>query len=314
MAVCVPSSDDFAERFVPLKLSSGRVHPYLVYGTGSKHGDTSRLTTLALKNGFRAVDTANYPTAYDEALVGDAVQGALKSGLARDDLLIQTKFTPSWAHAEGKLSYEVCQPLEAQVHESIEKSFQHLKVDRIDILLLHAPFKDDQDNILAWKVFETFVPDRIGALGASNFSLPAFEKLYDAAKVKPQIVQNRFDEDSGYDIGLRAFLKPRGVIYQTFSLLRGNRELLASGVVGRLATQYYIPKEVALCLLTLGLGNLSIVNGTTDEEHMRIDVETIDRLLGDEDAVLVLKSYMQDFEDLIKEIGCRVLERSALLT
>ena len=64
------------------------------YGTAWKEDETTRLTALALGQGFRGIDTANQPKHYHEAGVGRGIREAVKSGLvARDDLFLQTKFT-----------------------------------------------------------------------------------------------------------------------------------------------------------------------------------------------------------------------------
>ena len=53
-----------------------------------------RLTELALRQGFRGIDTANQRRHYHEAAVGQAVAAAIAGGLvAREDLFLQTKFT-----------------------------------------------------------------------------------------------------------------------------------------------------------------------------------------------------------------------------
>lgn len=189
------------------------------------------------------------------------------------------------------------------MRQSIEQSFQNLQVDFIDALLLHVPFEDEADNIVAWRVFESYVPSRVGVLGVSNFPLPDLERLYDAATVKPEIVQNRFHEKNGYNIPLRAFLERKGGVYQAFSLLKANKEVLASDVVARLAGRFSLQKEVAFYLLVLGLGNISIVNGTTSEEHMQTDLQKVKELLENEDNVKELKSYLGDFEALLQEIA-----------
>ena len=44
--------------------------PRFLYGTAWKEDATQRLTELALKQGFRAIDTANQRRHYDEAAVG----------------------------------------------------------------------------------------------------------------------------------------------------------------------------------------------------------------------------------------------------
>ena len=68
--------------------------PRLLYGTAWKEDQTRRLTELALRTGFRGVDTANQRRHYHEAAVGQAVAAAVTGGwVARDDLFVQTKFT-----------------------------------------------------------------------------------------------------------------------------------------------------------------------------------------------------------------------------
>ena len=68
--------------------------PSFLYGTAWKEQDTQRLTELALRQGFRGIDTANQRRHYDEAAVGRAVAASVEGGLlARKDLFLQTKFT-----------------------------------------------------------------------------------------------------------------------------------------------------------------------------------------------------------------------------
>src|SRR3954452_14558097 len=68
--------------------------PRFLYGTAWKEDQTQRLTALALREGFRGIDTANQRRQYHEAGVGQAIQAALQGGLVRrEDLFLQTKFT-----------------------------------------------------------------------------------------------------------------------------------------------------------------------------------------------------------------------------
>ena len=68
--------------------------PRFLYGTAWKEDETQRLTELALRQGFRGIDTANQRRHYHEAAVGQAVAAAIAGGLvAREDLFLQTKFT-----------------------------------------------------------------------------------------------------------------------------------------------------------------------------------------------------------------------------
>src|SRR5262245_22157360 len=68
--------------------------PRFLYGTAWKEEDTRRLTELALRQGFRGIDTANQRRHYHEAAVGEAIQAAVAGGsVQRGDLFLQTKFT-----------------------------------------------------------------------------------------------------------------------------------------------------------------------------------------------------------------------------
>src|SRR3954470_1393981 len=106
--------------------------PRFLYGTAWKEDDTERLTALALRQGFRGIDTANQRKHYHEAAVGRAVAAALAAGVVtRDDLFLQTKFTfrPGQDH---RLPYDPAAPVATQVRQSFESSLEHLGTDVID--------------------------------------------------------------------------------------------------------------------------------------------------------------------------------------
>src|SRR5271166_488293 len=68
--------------------------PRFLYGTAWKENETTCLTELALRKGFRGIDTANQRRHYHEAGVGQALSTLVESGLGvRDDFFLQTKFT-----------------------------------------------------------------------------------------------------------------------------------------------------------------------------------------------------------------------------
>lgn len=63
--------------------------PKLLYGTAWKKDATADLVLLALKAGFRGIDTAAQPRHYKEPLVGAAVKSAISSGIVkRSDLFV----------------------------------------------------------------------------------------------------------------------------------------------------------------------------------------------------------------------------------
>src|SRR5258708_18850389 len=89
--------------------------PDFIYGTAWKEDRTPALTELALRMGFRAIDTANQRRHYFEAGVGQALAAAYDAGIVtRDDLFLQTKFAyqPVQGH---RLPYDSAATLSVQV-------------------------------------------------------------------------------------------------------------------------------------------------------------------------------------------------------
>lgn len=78
-------------RDLPLGISSTsstRI-PKLVYGTAWKKDQTADLVYLALKTGFRGIDTAAQPKHYDERGVATGVRRAIGEGIIkREDLFV----------------------------------------------------------------------------------------------------------------------------------------------------------------------------------------------------------------------------------
>lgn len=68
--------------------------PLLLYGTAWREERTAHLTETAVLKGFTRIDTANYPTAYDEKLTGDGIAAALKSGIKRSNLFVRVVSSP----------------------------------------------------------------------------------------------------------------------------------------------------------------------------------------------------------------------------
>ncbi|KAM4065981.1 aldo/keto reductase family protein [Hirsutella rhossiliensis] len=283
--------------------------PLMIYGTAWKENKTEELTESAMEHGFSGVDTANYPTAYNEPLAGKAIAAALRRGLKREHLFIQSKFTPVWAHDKDRIPFNPDQDIEGQVRESIAQTLKHLEVGYVDALLLHVPFEKDDDNITAWKVFETFVPERIRYLGVSNIHLPQLQSIYAAATVKPVIVQNRFYKETSFDLDVRTFCADHCITYQAFWMLAHNPKVLESAVVSSVADKLQVEKGLAFYVLILCLGNTQVLNGTTKTERMAKDTETIKLVF--EDAVLLkeLEPSVADFKKLLWELASKNNQR-----
>src|SRR5256885_17258216 len=113
--------------------------PDFLYGTAWKEDRSAALTELALRTGFRGIDTANQRRHYFEAGVGQGLSAAYRAGVVtRDDLFLQTKFTyqPGQDH---RLPYDSAASLSVQVTQSIANSPDHLATDDVESYVLHGP-------------------------------------------------------------------------------------------------------------------------------------------------------------------------------
>src|SRR5260221_1929509 len=113
--------------------------PSFIYGTAWKEERTAALTALALRAGFRAIDTANQRKHYFEAGVGEALVAAYREGIVtRVDLFLQTKFT-SRDSQDHRLPYNPAAAPAEQVAQSLASSLEHLHTDYLDSFVLHGP-------------------------------------------------------------------------------------------------------------------------------------------------------------------------------
>src|ERR1700735_5513937 len=68
--------------------------PRILYGTAWKKTRTQELVRTAIQSGFRGIDTACQPKHYNEAGVGAGLAACLGVRLKREQLYLQSKFTP----------------------------------------------------------------------------------------------------------------------------------------------------------------------------------------------------------------------------
>ena len=107
--------------------------PPMIYGTAWKKEKTDKLVQLALKKGFRAIDTAGMPEHYDERLTGIGINAAIAEGnIPREDIWVQTKYTPQQEGAYGDknpmIPYDMHASLPTQVKQSFTTSHQNLGI------------------------------------------------------------------------------------------------------------------------------------------------------------------------------------------
>lgn len=255
-------------------LAQGVRVPRFIYGTAWKESETMRLTVAALASGFRGIDTANQRRHYFEAAVGEAVQQALRGGVKRDDLFLQTKFTHVAGH-DHRLPYDPKAPVSRQVMRSCESSLEHMGIKVLDGYLLHGPSSYPGLGASDWEAWrameELHRSGTVRLLGISNVTAAQLNELWAGAAVKPAIVQNRTLTRPASDAAVRALCREHGIAYQGFSLLTAIRPLLSDGPIPEIAARLGVEPAAVVFAYSLAAG-LVVLTGTTSEAHMREDL------------------------------------------
>ena len=249
--------------------------PDFLYGTAWKDERTPALVELALRAGFRGVDTANQRRHYFEAGAGQGLAAAYRAGVVvRADLFLQTKFTyrPGQDH---RLPYDPAASLSMQVAQSLASSLEHLGTDHVDSYVLHGPASGygwtDADSEVWEAMRKERDAGRTRLLGVSNVSLRHLEQMVDVLPEAPAFVQNRCYAHFGWDRDVRSFCSQRKIIYQGFSLLTANAELLEHPVVTGLATAASATPAQVVFAFARAVGMLPLT-GTSNAEHMKQDL------------------------------------------
>src|SRR5258708_5015017 len=213
--------------------------PDFLYGTAWKEDRTTALTELALRAGFRGIDTANQRRHYFEAGVGKALAAAYHAGVVtREELFLQTKFTYQ-AGQDHRLPYDPAARLSVQVAQSMASSLEHLGTDYVDSYVLHGPASGYGWSEADAEVWEAMKEERDAGrtrlLGVSNVSIAHLEQMENSRVELPAFVQNRCYARLGWDREVRSFCRKRKIVYQGFSLLTANVEVIRHPMVAEVA-------------------------------------------------------------------------------
>ena len=151
-------------------LNNGVKMPLLGYGVYQVTKEECEACVLdAIKVGYRLIDTAQ--SYFNEEAVGNAIE---KCGVPREELFITTKV---WISNYG---YD-------KTRESVLNSMKKLKVDYLDLVLLHQPFADYYGAYHALE--DLYKEGKLRAIGVSNFYPDRLSDICAFNEITPQINQ-----------------------------------------------------------------------------------------------------------------------------
>jgi diketogulonate reductase-like aldo/keto reductase len=116
---------------------------------------------------------------------------------------------------------------------------------------------------------------RTRLLGVSNVSLRHLHQMEANHAELPAFVQNRCFARVGWDRDVRSFCRERNIVYQGFSLLTANPEVMQHPPFIDLAAKLNATPAQVVFSFTRAVGILPLT-GTSDAEHMKQDLASLD--------------------------------------
>ena len=248
-------------------LNNGIKMPIMGIGTYLLTPDEAENSVeIALKNGYKLIDTAN---AYvNEKAVG---RGIRKSGIKREEIFLETKLWPSFYEDDN----------------AIEKTLQRLDTDYIDLMILHQPAGNYIEGYK--KLEKAYKEGKLKSIGISNFNESEIQEIMDKCEIKPALIQVEahpyFPRKE-----LNNFLQANDIALQSWYPLggRGNTTMINEEILTKLAKKYN--KTNAQIILRWHTQMVYIViPGARSEEHIKQNIDIFDFELSDEDIEEIAK-------------------------
>lgn len=241
-------------------LNNGIKMPMAGIGTFLLTSDQAESAVLeALKDGYRLIDTAN---AYvNEKAVGRAMK---KSGLAREDIFLETKIWPSFYMQE----------------DAVEKTLERLDTDYIDLLLIHQP---SGNYVAGYRLMEkAYKEGKVKAIGLSNFTKEQIQEILAICEVKPAVLQTEvhpyFQEQE-----LKEFLAKEDIKIQAwYPLGHGDAALLNDETIVELSKKYQKSTAQIILRWHIQAGNI-VIPGSKNPAHIKANFDLFDFALTEDE-------------------------------
>ena len=256
-----------------MALSNGVKVPQMALGTWLIDDDqVAEVVRNAIQIGYRHIDTAQ---AYgNERGVGEGIR---TSGIARDQIFVTSKVA-----AENK-TYE-------SAKKSIDESLERMKLDYIDLMIIHSPqpWKEVnqsdnryfRENREVWKAMtDAYQEGKVRAIGVSNFEKEDVDNIYDQAEVKPMVNQV-LCHISNTPLELIDYCQKKQIVMEAYSPV-AHGEAMKNEQIVRMAEKYHVSVP-QLCIRYDIQLNMIVLPKSSNPEHMKNNAD-VDFVISDED-------------------------------
>ncbi len=251
-------------------LNNGIKMPILGYGTYQiPNSEAQRCVEDALSVGYRLIDTAQ---AYvNEEAIGAALKSAMKGGIKRDELFIETKLWISHTNEKDAV-------------KAFDMSLKKLGLDYIDLYIIHQPYNDSYG---AWRAMSKLYKDKkIRTIGVSNFYADKITDFCLFNDIKPAVNQielhpffQKVDEQKiNNDLSV--------AVQSWASFAEGQNDIFKNELLSQIGKKYgKTPAQVILRWLIER--NVIVIPKTTRIERMRENFAVFDFALSADDKAKI---------------------------
>jgi len=249
-----------------IKLNDGHSIPQLGLGTWPLDDDqVAAAVVTAVEAGYRHIDTAvKYG---NEEGVGN---GILASGVERGEIFVTTKLDGQFQGQDRAV-------------EGLEGSLRRMKLDYVDLLLIHWPLPARGEFISTWKTFERLQAEgKARSIGVSNFKPAHLERLFAETDVVPAVNQIQLSP-AITRVAEREFHDKHGIVTESYSPLGGSgASLLDAPLLAQLGEKY--DKTPGQLVLRWHIQNgLVVIPKSGDPQRMRENFDVFDFALDPQD-------------------------------
>ena len=256
-----------------IELHNGIFMPLFGLGTWPLKGkEVYEAVLRALRLGYRLIDSASLYGNENE--IGDALND---TKVPRDEIFITTKV---WNDEQG---FE-------NTLKAFEKSLGRLKLDYIDLYLMHWPVSGVRNE--TWRALETiYNSGKVHAIGVSNYTIRHLDELIGTSSSLPMVNQIEFSPFL-FQKELMEYFQAKNIIMEAYSPLTRGRKL-GNKTVKEISKKYN--KTPAQVLIRWGLQHSIVeIPKSGNEKHLIENADVFDFSLEENDMT-ALDSLNEDF-------------------
>ena len=270
-------------KIVAVQLNSGYAMPVLGLGTWTQNNtNAAESVYVALKNGYRLIDTARYYG--NEKGVGEGLKRAIADGIVkREDVFITSKIMPG--------DYN-------NAAAAIDASLKDLQLDYLDLMLIHQPGSNDK---AVYQAMEQGVKEgKLRSIGISNYyTKRQVDEVLSYAKIAPAVIQN---ENHIYyqNTALQNYVKQYGIVIECWYPFggRGNtKDSFENKTIVEIANAHGKTPAQVILRWQVQAGYVT-VPGSANPQHIAENIAVFDFVLSaDEMARITALNRQRRYEN-----------------